>query len=47
MGGGEGSKILEQIQGRPLYQEKLLKTGDWYRGKGGKSYSSWKIMTVL
>lgn len=36
MGGGEGSKILEQIQGRLLPQQKLLKRGDWYRGERGK-----------
>lgn len=36
MGGGEGSKVLEQIQGRPLYQQKLLRRGDWYRGKREK-----------
>lgn len=36
MGGGEESKILEQIQGRPLYQQKLLKRGDWCRGKKEK-----------
>jgi len=33
MGGGEGLKILEQIQGRLLYRQKLLKRGDWYRGE--------------
>lgn len=46
MGGGEGSKILEQIQGRPLYEQKFFKRRDTYRGKQ-KSYTCWKIMTVL
>lgn len=36
VGGGEGSKILEPIQGRPLYQQKLLRRGDWYRGEREK-----------